>query len=104
MHPDDAVDLALQDLRSLTHPAAAVLPFPPARPASPLLMAWRRYMEGWKWYAAAELALPEPGPAFPPRTRATTSARSRRAVRVATRCDHHRFELLFGREAVAGCR
>jgi hypothetical protein len=103
MHPDDAVDLALQDLRSLTHPAAAVPRFPAARPASPLLGAWRRYLDGWKWYAAAELAPPEPGPAFPLR-RGERAAPAPRTVRVAAPCIHHRFELLFGRTAAAGCR
>lgn len=101
MHPDDAVELALQDLRSLTHPlSAAMLPAP--RPVSPLLAAWRRYLEGWKWYAASELALPEAGPSVPRRARPVPPAA--RMVRVSAPCAHHRFELLFGRAAAVECR
>ena len=102
MHPDDAVELALQDLRSLTHPVAAAAVLSAPRPASPLRAAWRRYLDGWKWYAASDLALPEAGPSVSRRVRPPAS--SARNVRVAAPCVHHRFELLFGRAAAAGCR
>ncbi|HEX8246275.1 MAG TPA: hypothetical protein VF541_22415 [Longimicrobium sp.] len=102
MHPDDAVDLALQDLRSLTHQAAAVaLPAPRLAP-SPLRALWRRYVHGWTWYAASGLALPEASASVPPRR--GRSVPSARKVRVAAPCAHHRFELLFGRPAAAECR
>ena len=102
MHTDDAADLALQDLRSLAHPAAAAA-LPAPRPASsPLRALWRRYLDGWKWYAASGLALPEASASVPPRR--GRSVPSARMVRVAAPCVHHRFELLFGRTSTAECR
>ncbi|MBV9109682.1 MAG: hypothetical protein JO306_09780 [Gemmatimonadetes bacterium] len=96
MHPDEAVDLALQDLRALTHPGYTASG---TRRASWLRAAWRRYMDGWTWYAASELALPEPGAGAPAR-RVSVPAPARTRV---LRCAHPRFELLFGR-AAAGVR
>ena len=96
MHPDDAVDLALQDLRSLTHPRYTARG---TGRASGLRAAWRRYMDGWTWYAASELALPEAAAGVPAR-RASAPAQVRTRV---LRCAHPRFELLFGR-AAAGVR
>jgi|GEM_PF-2989475 len=45
MHPDEAVDLAIQDLRArgAAHPAAM-------RSDSPPLTLWRRYLGAWTWY------------------------------------------------------
>jgi hypothetical protein len=49
MHPDEAVDLAIQDLRAIgaAHPV-------PMRSGSPFhLLArglWRRYLDAWTWY------------------------------------------------------
>ncbi|HSU15480.1 hypothetical protein [Longimicrobium sp.] len=102
MHPDDAVDIVLQDLHSALHPVTAVRVRPAARPMSPLAALWRRYVEGWKWYAAAGLTPPAPEAGFPLR-RIFPSTGSQRARRVAVPCVHHPLELLFG-GAAAGCR
>jgi hypothetical protein len=47
MHPDEAVELAMQDLRALE-----AQPSPhAARPAGGALSSlWGRYLEGWTWY------------------------------------------------------
>ncbi len=103
MHPDDAVDLALQDLRSLTHPAAADGRIA-VRTPSLLRAVWRRYVEGWKWYAAAELAVPEPSAAFPLRRVDAAAPALRRAGGLVKKCAHPRFELLFGGRTLAGLR
>ncbi|HEX6751527.1 MAG TPA: hypothetical protein VF092_29815 [Longimicrobium sp.] len=105
MHPDDAVDLALQDLRSLTHPAAVDGRIA-ARTPSLLRAVWRRYVDGWKWYAASELAVPEPAAAFPLRRASVPApaATRRRAGGITFNCAHPRFELLFGGRTLAGLR
>ena len=96
MYPDEAVDLALQDLRSLTR--AGYTARGNGR-TSWLRAAWRRYVDGWTWYAASELALPEAAAGVPaPRTRVASPVRAR-----VLRRAHPRFELLFGR-AAAGVR
>lgn len=101
MHPDDAVDIALQDLHAALHPAVvARASIAAARPASPLRALWRRYIDGWTWYAASGLTPPAPEAAFPP-ARAWPRPVARRA---AAPCIHHPLELLFGGAAAAGCR
>jgi hypothetical protein len=98
MHPDDAVELAMRDLRALTRPAFV----PAARDRDRgMRAAWRRYMDGWRWYAASELALPEPGAGAPVERCASPRAPAKAPLRF--RCTHPRFELLFGRPA-AGYR
>jgi hypothetical protein len=47
MHPDEAVDLAIQDLRA--RGAAHPLPMRSDSPLSPLTL-WRRYLGAWTWY------------------------------------------------------
>ena len=102
MHPDDAVDLALQDLRSLTRTDATVVPRAPES-GSPLLAAWRRWMDGWKWYASADLTPPAAEPAFPMQ-RMTAPAPLARTAAVKAPCVHHPLELLFGGAVAAECR
>jgi hypothetical protein len=101
MHPDEAVDIALQDLRSLTRIEATRVRHAPA-PVSPLATVWRRYVDGWKWYAAADFAPPAAEPAYPLRRHRAARPAARTA---AAPCVHRPLELLFGRPAVAaGCR
>src|SRR4051812_8780244 len=100
MHPDEAAGIALQDLHA-THSAAAVrLSIAAVRPASPLRALWRRYIDGWTWYAASGLTPPAPEAAFP---LARVQPRPM-AKRAAAPCIHHPLELLFGGAVAAGCR
>lgn len=49
MHPDEAVDLAIQDLRAI----GAAHPVPMRSPSPFHLLArglWRRYLGAWTWY------------------------------------------------------
>jgi hypothetical protein len=100
MHPDEAVDIALQDLHATLNSAVVVRSVAAARPDSPLRALWRRYIDGWTWYAASGLTPPAPEAAFPlARVRPRPVAR-----RAAAPCIHHPLELLFGGTAAAGCR
>lgn len=101
MHPDEAVDLALQDLH-ISLGLRAVEPVTEHRPwlaraVTRLLRAW---MAGWTWYARHGLAPASVEPVFPlrPRVRREALLRSRRA----RPCPPPRFALLYGRP-VEGC-
>jgi hypothetical protein len=102
MHPDEAVDLALQDLHISPgfRPVAPSAPQTPwlARMVSRLLRAW---MDGWTWYARQGFAPAAAEPVFPlrPRVRREGVLRDRRPLP----CPPPRFALLYGRSAAAGC-
>ncbi|HET7232091.1 MAG TPA: hypothetical protein VFJ16_18940 [Longimicrobium sp.] len=77
MHPDKAVDIALQDLDislALGIPAAPRRPWP----ARALLRVLRAWMRGWTWYASQGFAPAAVEPAFP--LRARPRARARRVL------------------------
>jgi hypothetical protein len=64
MHPDEVVEIAIQDLRAhLPHahaPGAGSAFVDEERGAARGLFRalWRRYLEGWSWYARAGLTPP----------------------------------------------
>ncbi|HET7461620.1 MAG TPA: hypothetical protein VFJ82_10235 [Longimicrobium sp.] len=105
MHPDEAVDLALQDLHiSLGfRPVAPSAPQTPwlARMAGRLLRAW---MDGWTWYARQGFAPAAAEPAFPLRAPSTPRRAVRRsALRWTTPQPPRPVSLLYDCATGAGC-
>ena len=70
MHPDEVVDIAIQDLRShLPHHAHAptpgdAVPYAAPRRREPGLLhaLWSRYTAGWSWYVRSGLTPPATEP------------------------------------------
>lgn len=105
MHPDEAVDLALQDL----HISLGFRPMPPTAPQTPwlarvvsrLLRAW---MDGWTWYARQGFAPAAPEPVFPLRARpAARRAAPKSTVRWITPQAPRSVSLLYDCATGAGC-
>jgi len=102
MHPDEAVDIALQDLH-ISLGLRTVAPADEHRPwlARAVMRVLRRWMDGWTWYARQGLAPAASEPVFPLRPRARRLALPRH--RAAQPCPPPRFALLYGRPGAAGC-
>jgi hypothetical protein len=102
MHPDERVDIALQDLRSPSR-SAAVARVSRHRPPSLAARAIRWFFAGWAWYARETMAAPME-PHLPHRIAHPLRVNVRRGRWTVTPGRSPRFALLFGRAAAPARR